>query len=182
MVNVYKLRFTILQQEIFRFLSGQAGKSFNALRLAKSLEVSQAAIAKALPKLEEEGLIKIEKDKESGRWAVELDRDNRKVLQMKRVENLRVIYESGFFDFLEKEFAGATIVLFGSYSKGEDVADSDIDIAIVGRKEKKIDLGEFDKKLNREIRLQFYDSFSGIHKRLRENIFNGILLAGGIEV
>ncbi|MBU0761311.1 MAG: nucleotidyltransferase domain-containing protein [Nanoarchaeota archaeon] len=182
MANIYKLKFTILQQGIVRFLSAKAGKSFNALRLAKSLEVSQAAIAKALPKLEEEELIKTEKDKESGRWSVELNRDSRKVLQMKRIENLRVIYESGLFDFLEKEFAGSTIILFGSYSKGEDVVGSDIDIAVIGRKEKKIDLGEFEKKLDREIFVNFYDSFKGIHKRLKENIFNGVVLVGGIEV
>ena len=182
MVDIYKVKFTVLQQEILLFLYVNAGKSFNALGLAKSLEVSQTAIAKALPSLEKEGLIKVEKDKVSGRLAIELNRDNRRVLQIKRVENLRTLYESGLVDFLEKELAGATIVLFGSYSRGEDTVDSDIDIAVVGRREKKINLNEFEKQLGRKIIINFYPSFKEIHKNLRENIFNGIVLVGGVEL
>jgi len=165
-----------------RFLLMKAGKCFNALGLAKPLNVSQTAISKALPLLEKEGLIKLEKDRASGRWSIALNRDSKTVLRMKRVENLKLIYESGIVDFLEKEFAGATIVLFGSYSMGEDAADSDLDIAIIGRREKKIYLDEFEKKLEREIFINFYPSFIEIHKNLRENIFNGIVLVGGVRL
>ena len=73
---MYKLKLTILQQGILRFLSLNAGLSFNARRLSQRLEVSQTAIAKSLPLLERERLIKIEKDKESGRLAIELNREN----------------------------------------------------------------------------------------------------------
>jgi len=180
MIDIPKPKLTLLQQEILRFLLVRAGKSFNALGLAKPLGVSQTAIAKALPLLKEGDLVKVDKDKESGRWIIELNRDNRKVLQMKRVENLKMIYEIGLVDFLEKEFAGGTIILFGSYSRGEDVVGSDVDIAVVGRKEKNVHLDEFEKKLEREIFINFYSSFKDIHKNLRENIFNGIVLIGGI--
>src|SRR3989344_447002 len=134
MVNIYKLKLTSLQQEILRLLFVNAGKTLNALGVAKALDVSQPAVSKAIPLMVKANLIKVEKDKDSGRLAIELNRDNHKVMQLKRVENLKLIYESGLADFLEKEFAGATIILFGSYSRGEDTVNSDIDIAVVGRK------------------------------------------------
>ena len=182
MVNIYKLRLTILQQEILRLFFIKSGMSLNQRGIARLLEVTSPAVMKALPKLEKEGLVNIKQDKESKRWSIELNRDNHKVLQLKRVDNLRQIYDSGLRDFLEKEFAGATIILFGSYSRGEDTTSSDIDIAVIGRKEKEVKLTEFDKKLERTIFINFYPSFKEIHNHLKENIFNGVILAGGIEL
>ncbi len=103
-------------------------------------------------------------------------------MQLKRADNLRLIYETGLADFLEKEFAGATIILFGSYSRGEDVLNSDIDIAVIGRKEKEVDLIEYEKELERNININFYLSFKEIHKHLKENLCNGMMLVGGIEL
>ncbi len=160
----------------------KVGTSLNQRQIAKVLEVSQAGVMKALPLLEKYNYIKIKKEKETGRWAIELNTDNRKVLQLKRADNLKNIYETGLFDFLEKEFPGTTIILFGSYSKGEDIINSDIDIAIIGTKRKEIDLIKYEKMFERKINLNFYDSFSKIHKNLKENLANGILLAGGFEL
>lgn len=182
MVNIYKLKLTNLQQEILRLLFVKAGTSLNQRRISKILEVSQPAVMKALPSLEKENLVKIQQDRESRRWSIELNRGHHRVMQLKRADNLKQIYESGLADFLEKEFAGAAIILFGSYSRGEDIADSDIDIAVVGRKDKLIDLTDYEKLLERTINLSFYGSFKEIHKHLRENICNGITLAGGVEL
>lgn len=180
MVDIYKLKFTILQLEIMRFLFVKAGASFNARALSIPLDVSQTAIAKSLPLLEKEGLVKIEKERESGRWSIMLNRDNPQVIGLKRAENLQMLYESGIVSFLEDELPGAAIILFGSYSRGDDTVKSDIDIAVIGRKEKKLDLAPFEAMLERKINPNFYPSFREIHKDLRENLFNGIVLVGGI--
>src|SRR3989344_1278566 len=175
MVNIYKQELTILQQEILRLLIIKSGTVLNSYRIAKALGVSAPAVMKSLPRLEKKSLIYVKQDKESKRWAIELNRDNHKVLQLKRVDNLRQIYESGLADFLEKELAGATVILFGSFSRGEDTITSDIDIAVIGRKEKEINLINFDKILERKISINFYPNFKQIHKHLKENIFNGVL-------
>ena len=125
MVNIYEPKLTILQQEILRLLFVKTGRTLNQRQIANLLKVSPPAVMKALPKLEEESLIKIKQDKETKRWSIELNRDNHKVMQLKRADNLKLIYETGLADFLEKEFAGATILLFGSYSRGEDLINSD---------------------------------------------------------
>lgn len=182
MVNLCKQGFTNLQQEIIRLLFVKAGEFLNQRQLSKKLNVSQPAVKKALLKLDELEVINISQDKESKRWAIGLNRENNRLMQLKRVDNLRRIYESGLLDFLEKEFPGAAIILFGSFSRGDDVLDSDIDIAIIGRKTKKIDLDSYEKVIEREIIINFYESFSKIHKNLKESIFNGIVLSGRIEL
>jgi len=182
MVNTYKLKLTNLQQGILRLLFVKAGISLNQRQIANFLDVSQPAVMKALPGLEEESLIKIQQDKETKRWSIELNRDHHKVMQLKRADNLKLVYETGLADFLEKEFAGATIILFGSYSRGEDIFNSDIDIAVIGRKDKEADLTEFEKSLERKININFYESFEKIHKNLKENLCNGIVLVGGVRL
>lgn len=187
MVNIYKSKFTLLQQEIFRYLIIKAGTSFNARRLARPLKRTQAGIVKALPELEREGLVKIKKDKDSGRWSIEFNRDNQKAIDLKRVENLKMIYESGLVKFLEDSFPGYTIILFGSYSRGDDIwtsegHTSDIDIATIGTKSREVELTKFDKLLERTIVINFYPSFKEIHKHLKDSILNGILLSGSIDL
>ncbi len=182
MININKLKLTNLQQDILRLLFVKAGILLNQRQIANSLNVSQPAVMKALPILEKENFILIKKDKETKRWAIGLNGDNYKVMQLKRVDNLKQIYEYGLADFLEKEFAGAVIILFGSYSRGDDTINSDIDIAVIGRKEKIVNLEKFEKMFGREIRINFYNSFKDIHKNLKENLFNGIVLFGGIRL
>jgi len=182
MVNIYKLNLTTLQQEILRVLFIKAGVPLNQRQIANLLEVTPPAVMKALPYLEKQNLIKTEQDKETKRWSIELNRSNHKVRQLKRADNLKLFYESGLADFLEKEFAGATIILFGSYSRGEDIINSDIDVAIIGRKDKRIYLANYEKTLERKINLNFYESFRTIHLHLKENLGNGIIIVGGVEL
>ncbi len=182
MVNIYKLKLTILQQEILRLLFLKAGITLNQRQIANFLDVSPPAVMKALPKLEQKSLIKFNQDKETKRWSIELNRDIHRVMQLKRVDNLKQIYETGLADFLEKEFAGATIILFGSYARGEDILNSDIDIAVINRKDKQIDLTKYEELLERKININVYDSFKNIHKNLKENLCNGIMLTGGVEL
>jgi predicted nucleotidyltransferase len=182
MVNILKLELTNLQQEILRLLFIKVGISLNARAVANALDVSQPAVSKALPLLEKIELIKVEKDKVSGRFSIELNRENNQIIWLKRADNLKQTYESGLVSFLRDSFPGCTIILFGSYSKGEDILTSDIDIAIVGSIEKEINLSKFEKILDRKIILNFYSSFKKIHKSLLENISNGIILTGGIEL
>ena len=179
---MYKLKLTSLQQEILRFLFIKAGMSFNARGLARALGVSQPAISKALPFLKEKDFIKVNKDKESKRLSIELNSNDPLVIGLKRTDNLRMIYESGLVEFLEESFPGSAIILFGSFSRGEDTKDSDIDIAIINSKEKKTELTRFDRLLERTIFLHFYPSFKEIKKELKDNILSGIILAGGVEL
>jgi predicted nucleotidyltransferase len=188
-MDIYKLKFTRLQNEIFRLLCIKAGISLNQRDIAKILKVSPTAVSKSLPLLEKERLIQVKKLNKINLLSIELNRDSQAVMQLKRADNLKLIYESGLSDFLENEFAGATIFLFGSYSRGGDINTlnsaghkSDIDLAVVGRKNKEVDLAKFEGLLEREININFYPSWKLIDKHLKNNILNGIILSGGVEL
>jgi predicted nucleotidyltransferase len=188
-MDMYKLKWTRLQTEIFRFLCIKAGQTLNLREVSKALKVSPTAVSNALAELEKEGLVKVKKSKTINLLSIEFNRDNQKAIEMKRVENLKMIYESGLSDFLFNEFPGCTIILFGSYSRGEDVwaggteeNRSDTDIAIIGTVGREVDLTKFDKMLERVVSINFYKSWEDIHKHLKNNILNGILLHGGVEL
>ena len=106
----------------------------------------------------------------------------RKVINLKKVENQRSIYESGLLELLKEKYPGCTIILFGSYARGEDTFKSDIDITIIGSNKIKINLEKYKKNLEREIRINHYKTFKEINKELKENLCNGIVLSGGIEL
>lgn len=182
MVNICKLELTSLQQEILRLLFIKSGVKLNQRRISIYLNVSQPAIMKALPLLVKKEYVKIEQDKESKRWSIELNKSNIKIMQLKRIDNLKQIYESGLANFLEEQFLGGTIILFGSFSRGDDIITSDIDIALIGRKDKLIHLDKYEKALERKINLNFYDSWKKININLKENICNGIVLFGNVEL
>ena len=179
---MHKQKFTRLQNEIFGLLCSKSGAKLNQREIADALKVSPMAISKALPLLEKEELAKIEKSKSLKLNSVELNRESARAVALKRAYNLKLLYESGLVEFLFEKFPGAAIILFGSFSRGEDTINSDVDIAIIGAKEKNISLEEFEKKLERNISLNFYVSLKKIDKHLRNNILNGIVLAGGIEL
>lgn len=181
-MDTYKLNFTRLQSEIFRFLCIKAETSLNQREMAKMLKVSPTAIAKSIKKLEKENLIRIKRSKTMNLTSIELNRNNQKTISLKRIENLRLIYEFELDEFLEEKFPGSTIILFGSYSQGEDTEKSDIDIAVIGSKEKELNLTKFSKLLERPIFIHYYKDFNKIDKNLKSNILNGIVLQGAIEL
>ena len=116
---MYKLGLTVLQQEILRLLFVKAGMSLNQRGIARTLGVSQPAVMKALPQLEENGMIKVRQDKESRRWSVELNRNNHKVMQLKRVDNLKQIYFNHFINAssLNQLFLGDHAKMFKSFQQ-----------------------------------------------------------------
>ncbi len=181
-MDIYKLKFTRLQDEILNFLFLKTGASFNGRSLARHLKVSPTAIMKSLPLLEKEELIDVKKDKETKNLTIKLNLDNPRITNMKRVNNLKQIYESKLSDFLTDTFPSATIILFGSYSYGEDTINSDIDIAIIGYKSRELELKNYEKILERKININYYQNLLQIDKNLKENLFNGIILKGGINL
>jgi len=98
----------------------------------------------------------------------------------KNVYNRIVIVKSGFVEFLKDKLMPNVIVLFGSYSKGEDIEESDVDI-FVGCKKEDIELIRFEKKINRKIQLHFNENFKSYSKELKNNIINGFVLHGYLE-
>ena len=106
--------------------------------------------------------------------------DNKIFKKYKIIHNLSSILESGVIDFIEETVSPKSIVLFGSYSRGEDIENSDIDL-FVECKNEELDLKSFEKKLGRKIELHFNEKFTMYPKELKNNIINGVVLNGFLE-
>jgi predicted nucleotidyltransferase len=177
MVKIYKLKLTLLQQDILRYLYINSSKVFNARALALALNVSQPAISKALPKLKKEDLITVTKGK---RFSIALNRENPLVIRLKRVDNLKQLYEISFVKHLISVYNHPkAIILFGSFSKGEDIEKSDIDIAIITSKKISLDLEDYEKKLKRAINIHEVD-LNKVSKEFKNSLYNGIVLEGSL--
>ncbi len=96
--------------------------------------------------------------------------------------NIDKVRRSGIIDEINKKFDYPTIILFGSKAKGEDIEKSDFDIAIISPIKENIKLEKYEKKLNSEIQLFLIPDFSKESKELKNNIINGKLLSGYLEV
>lgn len=179
-MDSYKVKWTMLQARVFSLLCLKAGERLSQREIAKLLKVSPTAVANSIKKLRDTDLVRVEKTKTIN--FVSFNRDERRAIELKRAENLKSIYISGLSDYLERELAGGTIILFGSYSLGEDTNGSDIDIAVVERKDKMLHPEEYEKILNRKINVNFYSSWKDVNRHLRNNILNGILLHGSVEL
>ncbi len=175
------LKFTPLQSQIFRLLCIKAGKKLNQREISRELNVTPSGIAKALISLEKEEYVILEKNKVFNLNLVFLNR-KQEVLRFKQLENLKQIYDFKLIEFLEEAYPGTTIILFGSFCRGEDTVYSDIDIAVIGAKYKNLNLEFFEKRLERQINIINFKSFKQIEKELKENLFNGIVLVGGVEL
>ncbi len=111
------------------------------------------------------------------------DRTSRKFLIEKRLFNIKQLYYSGFIDFIIEELSNPLVIIFGSYSRGEDIESSDIDLYIETQSKKKVNVKKFEKILQRKIQLFIHTNIREIkNKELINNIINGLTLNGFLEV
>ncbi len=178
-----KQKLTRLQQNIIILLCEEIRNNLSQSEIAKKLSVSSSAIKKALPQLEKNNLIIKKQIKNIKLLNIELNRELESNINLKKAINIDQIYKSNLNEYLQEMHPGCTIILFGSYCRGEDTIYSDIDIAIIGtKKRKEYNLKKFEKKLNKEININTYDTLDNLGKELKANLFNGIILTGAIEL
>lgn len=108
------------------------------------------------------------------------NRNSNDFREYKKLHNIQCLIESNAVKFIEENVMPKCIIVFGSFQKGEDTEQSDIDI-FVESNEVKLDLSKFEKKLKRKIQLHFNDCFTSYPTELKNNIINGRVLKGYLE-
>ncbi|MBI4139628.1 GntR family transcriptional regulator [Candidatus Woesearchaeota archaeon] len=152
-MDIYKLKFTVLQLEIFKLFCIKTGQQLSQRQMAGFLNVSPTAVAKSLPLLVKEGILNVTRGQTNVNF-VALNTESKKVRAWKQSENINHLHSSGLVEFLEKEFLETTIYLKGSYAIGNDYSGYDLEIVITGSAKyagKKVDVLQFEKKLERKI-------------------------------
>lgn len=104
------------------------------------------------------------------------NRDNELFLHYKRSYNLYSLYS--LKEKIIQSIYPSLFVVFGSYSKGEDVETSDIDILIISKTHKEINLSLEEKQLKRKINIMILDNFNKLEKNIQKKAMNGIVLSG----
>jgi predicted nucleotidyltransferase len=181
-----KLYEETAKNKIVEILFRYPEKEFSLSDLAREAGVAKANIGNILGEFQEAGLISIEKL--SKIWRIKSNQTNWLYVRSKIIYNLNFVYKSGLVEFLVDSFNNPkAIVLFGSFRKGEDLSNSDIDIAIESEdvKEYKIiglrELSEFENNIERKIQIHVFNRDS-IDIGVFNNVANGILLWGFLEV
>ena len=101
----------------------------------------------------------------------------------KKLYNIKQLYEVGLIDYLRRELSNPAIILFGSYAKGEDTEESDIDLYLETPSKKQTSLEQFKRLLKREIQMFRHKKLKDIpNPHLANNIINGIILNKNVEV
>ena len=181
-----KLYEETAKNKIIEVLFKYPEKEFSLSDLAREAEVAKANIGGILIEFQEAGLISIEKLAKI--WRIKANQTNWLFIRSKIVYNLNFVYKSGLVEFLVDYFKNPkAIVLFGSFRKGEDLSNSDIDIAIESDETKEYqviglrELAEFESMVGRRIQLHLF-SRENIDLNVFNNVANGILLWGFLEV
>jgi len=131
--------------------------------------------------LEKEEILK--KEFFSGITAYSADRTSIKFLTEKKLFNIKQMYDSGLIDYLISEYNNPVIILFGSFSRGEDIENSDIDLYIETSLKKALKFEKFEKILKRKIQIFKYPRLRQItNLHLINNIINGMTFNGFLEV
>ncbi|MEK6843168.1 MAG: nucleotidyltransferase domain-containing protein [Candidatus Micrarchaeota archaeon] len=144
-------------------------------KIARLTGLSAPGVIKIVSRLKKEGLLlskrtDLAKDVSASK--------NEKFLNLKRCYNFLNIQESGIVGFLKMHYEEPeAIVLFGSYGKGEDNSDSDVDLAIITNLSKSLDLKKFEKHVGRKINL-YEINVKECEKEFLNNLANGVILHG----
>lgn len=154
--------------------------------LSEALKISKTTSKRVILQLVKGGFLKKE---EIGRvWRISCNLEHAYNSSRKISFNLSMILESNLIKEIHKIVNNPkTISLFGSYRKGDDTENSDIDIAVevLGNEELKMhQLGiipKFGYRKNVKVNLHIF-SRNKIDLNLFANMANGIILEGFLEV
>ncbi|MBU2561869.1 MAG: nucleotidyltransferase domain-containing protein [Nanoarchaeota archaeon] len=109
------------------------GEEFYLRQVATILKISASTAKIALETLEKEGILKKESRANANFYS--LNTESKKVTELKIAKNMDFITRSGIAQQIQEQNTSIiSLVLFGSYAKGNNTKNSDIDILIISQK------------------------------------------------
>ena len=154
--------------------------------LSVELGIAKKTAKDVVLKLIDEGFLS--KEEIGKAWRISCNHEHFYNQSLKITYNLEMVFLSGIIQEIYKIFPDArSIILFGSYRKGDDNDKSDIDIAVVvlnneGMKIVELGaIGKFGYRVDVPVNLHVF-SRNKVDLNLFANISNGIVLDGFLEV
>ncbi|MBI2008255.1 nucleotidyltransferase domain-containing protein [Candidatus Amesbacteria bacterium] len=163
-------------EKILEIFFENPSREFHLRGLSRLLKFSMPTIISTTDILAKEKLII--KIRSKVLTKVKANRENINFIRLKRLHNLEKIYASGIVDYLSNAYNyPKLIILFGSFSRGDDIETSDIDIAIITNKRLSLDFKKYAEILKKNINIHEID-LSKISDEFKANLKNGIVLEG----
>jgi predicted nucleotidyltransferase len=161
-------------------------KEFYVRELAKLVKKAPTTVSTYLKKYKKDGIL--ESEHKFNHLLFKANTNSSKFKQLKLNYNINLLYASGLIEYIINEFNHPeAIVLFGSFSKAQNIANSDIDLLVITPLKKDLNLKKYEKILGHEIQL-FVHSDKEIKKMREKNKglvnkwINGIILDGFWEM
>ncbi|MFA4820464.1 MAG: nucleotidyltransferase domain-containing protein [Candidatus Aenigmatarchaeota archaeon] len=140
---------------------------------SRLIKVSPPTASTLLSMYEKDGLLTKEKDRNYMMFRAN-QKDNGFIMLS------RIYWQQRLEKFVRGIESPDAVVLFGSLSKAEAKPDSDADICIIGGEKK--DIEKFMERTGRKIQVFWFDSLRDADKELRNNVINGHILSGRLEL
>ncbi len=154
-------------------------KKLRVRQIEREVKIPLPSVIRYVKDLTQENFLK--KENIANITVYSANRTSKTFLLEKKLFNIKQL--NPLKEYIKQEFSNPTIIVFGSYARGEDVEKSDIDIYIETPTKKQPKLKKFEKILQRTIQPFIFKSINNINnKELANNIINGITLNGFLEV
>ena len=161
-------------------------RKFNVREVARLVKISPSTASLYMNRFVKKKLLKKEINRNLILYSA--DQESREFRDMKTYENIKKIRNSGIVDFIEGELNyPEAIILFGSYAKGENKKDSDIDLFVLSESKNAMNVEKFEKIIGTDIQVfifdrKEFDTMKLKNKELMNNFLNGIIISGFLEV
>ena len=161
-------------------------KTFYIRMLEKETKFSTTAIIDSINELKKYDIIQVEETPLTTNIKANIESEAYRFYKL--VFNLYRLKRYLFIDELVKIFNNpGAIVLFGSFAKGEDVEESDIDVLIISNKKRVLNEFEpftimYEKELNRTINVHLLTSLDKSSNEFKNAVANGIVLHGYLKI
>ena len=183
-----KGKILFFRESIFRvaeLIFNFPNKTFHIRMLEKETGFSTTAVIDATEELKTYEIVKIEETPLTTNVKANLESEAYSFYKL--VFNLYRLKRYGFVDKLIEIFNNPeAIVLFGSFAKGEDIEESDIDILVISSNTDKDyseeTLDTFKKELNRKMNIHILPSLAKSSNEFKNAVANGIVLNGYIKI
>ncbi|MBN2126914.1 MAG: nucleotidyltransferase domain-containing protein [Candidatus Diapherotrites archaeon] len=166
-------------QKILELFFENPFKEFHLRGVAKESNFSAPTAKTQLDKFVKEGFI--EKKNKANLVLFKAITKSKRFQLLKTAFSLEKIEKSKLLDELNK-LNPSSIVLFGSTARGEDSDESDLDLLIISKNKKALDLTKFEKKLKREINYSVYSLSEWSEKSSSDKPFYQRILIEGIAL
>jgi predicted nucleotidyltransferase len=144
--------------------------------ISREIKLAPPSVKIIIRNLLEQGLIKPKRSKPFDGYVA--DRENDYFLFYKRAYNLLSLYD--LRNLIIEVIHPISIILFGSYSRGEDIETSDMDIMVISKAKKELEFPAIEKKLKRKINIMIIEDLKKLDSLIVDKIHNGIVLYGGV--